>query len=233
MYRGSPPDDLLLVNMVRNDKQSSGLSERQWRDLDGLLRRVDEDRWLSSRYAPRRARRDLTALYLFNHELGRVRTAVTDNTLGAIRFQYWREVVEEIESGGAVRRHDISLGTGEACRGGGFQIELLRRLLDGHQSAFEAKDRSLEPEAMLMAGAANRLAPQHNWGRFIREIAPAYAAARRGEGPQRVAVLPRAPSNIRPAIAHAVLRSRYGEGGEFRPLDKRVMIARAMFTGWI
>ena len=41
-------------------------------DLDDLIRRVDPDRWLSSRFiSDERARADVIALYAYDHELAR------------------------------------------------------------------------------------------------------------------------------------------------------------------
>jgi len=45
-------------------------------DLDALIRRVDPDRWLSSRFVgDPAARADLVALYALDHELARSPTA--------------------------------------------------------------------------------------------------------------------------------------------------------------
>jgi phytoene synthase len=42
-------------------------------DLDALVRRMDPDRWLASRFiADRQARADVVALYAFNYQLARV-----------------------------------------------------------------------------------------------------------------------------------------------------------------
>ena len=47
-------------------------------DLDALIRRVDPDRWLASRYvADAEARADLLALYAFNYELSRASASAT------------------------------------------------------------------------------------------------------------------------------------------------------------
>ena len=46
--------------------------------LDQRIQTVDEERWLSSRYAPEEARNALIILYAFYYELARVRVVVTD-----------------------------------------------------------------------------------------------------------------------------------------------------------
>ena len=75
------------------------LSKTQWAAIDKRVRKVDEDRWISSRYAPSAQRRALTALYALAYELARVRLAVSEETLGLIRFQWWREALTELEEG--------------------------------------------------------------------------------------------------------------------------------------
>ena len=76
--------------------ETSPLSKRQWKAIDARVKRVDEDRWISSRFAPEIYRNSLIALYALAYELARVRLAVTEETLGAIRFQWWRDALTEI-----------------------------------------------------------------------------------------------------------------------------------------
>ena len=73
-------------------------------DLDDVLRRVDPDRWLSSRFiADAQARACVTALYAFDHELARAREVVSQPPMALIRLEWWREVVE-----GARRQHEVA-----------------------------------------------------------------------------------------------------------------------------
>ena len=52
-------------------------------DLDALVRRVDPDRWLASRFiADPKARTDVIALYAFNYELARVAGGVSNALMG-------------------------------------------------------------------------------------------------------------------------------------------------------
>lgn len=70
------------------------LTETPWAEIDKRVRRVDEDRWISSRFAPPTERKALVALYALAYELVRVREAVSEETLGLIRFQWWREAID-------------------------------------------------------------------------------------------------------------------------------------------
>jgi phytoene synthase len=84
-------------------------------DLDGEVRRVDEARWLASRFAPPVARARLVALYAWNHEIARVRESVRDPLVGEIRLAWWREAIEEIyEAPARARRHPTVLALVDA-----------------------------------------------------------------------------------------------------------------------
>ena len=74
--------------------------------LDDLVRRVDPDRWLASRFiADPAARADVIALYAFNYELARVAGGVSNALMGEIRLTWWREAMEEIAAGMPPRKH--------------------------------------------------------------------------------------------------------------------------------
>jgi len=74
--------------------------------LDDLVRRVDPDRWLASRFiADPAARADVIALYAFNYELARVAGGVSNALMGEIRLTWWREAMEEIADGKTPRKH--------------------------------------------------------------------------------------------------------------------------------
>jgi len=104
-------------------------------------------------------------------------------------------------------------------------------LIDGHETAFEQKDRSLEPEGLLMRASAAFLVPAHSWGEHIQALASAYADARFGESKAIGPILPKVPSMLRPAVSHAVLRHHYASGKRPGPLRKRFAIMRAMASG--
>lgn len=74
-------------------------------DLDALVRRVDEDRWLVSRFAPANVRARLIAIYAVNYEIARTGEVVSEPALGDIRLTWWREALEEIHAGKPVRAH--------------------------------------------------------------------------------------------------------------------------------
>ncbi|MFN7178953.1 squalene/phytoene synthase family protein [Hyphomonas sp.] len=207
------------------------LTRTPWAEIDKRVRRVDEDRWISSRFAPPPQRRALTALYALTYELVRVQEVVSEETLGLIRFQWWREAITELEEGRPARGHDVCMALGEEVAAGRLKTGALQKLVDGYQTAFTEQDRSKEPEAWIALTAANILIPVHNWAEEIRGVSAAYAASRRKAtqafGPH---VTP-APKPLRPAIAHFRLRKLYCEGRTPNPLTKRFSIMKAMNTG--
>ena len=74
--------------------------------LDDLVRRVDPDRWLVSRFiADPKARADVVALVAFNYELARVAGGVSNALMGEIRLTWWREAMDEIAAGKVPRKH--------------------------------------------------------------------------------------------------------------------------------
>lgn len=202
-----------------------------WANIDDRLRTGDEDRWLSSRYAPKSARRALTALYAFAWELARIRLVVTEPGLGAIRFQWWREALETMERGERPPEHDVAGALADMIAENRYRIDALQRLVDQYEAAFEEADRTLQPEALLTATAARILADAHGWGRYIADLAPHVAALRRGESVGYGPVVPAAPTSIRPAVAHLRLRRLYGKTRTPGQLRRRLCVMRAVMTG--
>ena len=207
------------------------LTQTPWEEIDKRVRRVDEDRWISSRFAPPAERKALTALYALAYELVRVREAVSEETLGLIRFQWWREAIEEIEAGKPPRGHDVCLALAEEIAAGRLKPGALQKLVDGYQVAFVDADRGKEPEGWLGLTAAHVLSPVHNWAGDLQAVAPAYAAARRHASKAFGPIVSAAPKQLRPAIAHYRLRKLYCEGKTPNPLTKRFSIMKAMNTG--
>jgi 15-cis-phytoene synthase len=73
--------------------------------LESTIRRVDEDRWLASRFAPEDRRARLIAVYAVNYEIARTSDTVTQGAIGDIRLAWWREALAEIHAGRPARVH--------------------------------------------------------------------------------------------------------------------------------
>ena len=116
-------------------------------DLDDLIRRVDPDRWLSSRFiSDERARADVIALYAYDHELARAPKVASNALLGEIRLTWWREVLDEAYEGRPVRAHP----TAQALAGVIERRALSRQPLE---AMIDARYRELDAAPMTSAEA--------------------------------------------------------------------------------
>ena len=94
------------------------------------VRRHDHDRYLSCVFAPDRQREGLFALYAFNLEVARIAESVSEEILGQIRLQWWREAIEGIYVG-RPRNHEVVLALSETVQTNELDRSLLDRLIDG------------------------------------------------------------------------------------------------------
>jgi phytoene synthase len=111
-------------------------------DLDAQIRRIDPDRWLSSRFvADPQARADVIALYAFDNELARAPKVASNALLGEIRLTWWREVLDEVFEGRAVRQHPAAQALAAVVRRHSLERTPLETLID-------ARYRELDPSPM-------------------------------------------------------------------------------------
>ena len=206
------------------------LSPDQWQAMDARIKRVDEDRWLSSRYAPESERRRLIALYAFVYELARVRNVVSEPGLGAIRFQWWREALEEIGEG-KVRQHDVVLAIAAQVAEKNLTVSALGLLIDRHEAAFLSHDRSQEPEDMLITLAVQCLGVGATVDGALTDVAMEWAALRRSDPHSESAPWQMVASSARPAVAHLRLRHLWQQNPNPSALKLRLSILTAMLTG--
>lgn len=73
-----------------------------------LVRRADPERFRAAMAAPVAARQVLFPLYAFNAEVARAPWVTAEPMIAEMRLQWWRDVLEEIRAGGAVRRHEVA-----------------------------------------------------------------------------------------------------------------------------
>jgi phytoene synthase len=114
-------------------------------DLDAMIRRVDPDRWLSSRFiGDVGVRADVVALYAFDNELARAPKVASNALLGEMRLTWWREALDEIFEGRPVRHHPAAQALARAVERRGLARADLEVLID-------ARYRELDPEPMSEA----------------------------------------------------------------------------------
>jgi hypothetical protein len=144
-------------------------------DFDARLKRLDENRWLATRYAGEGGRPLLVAIYLFYHELARALQA-REAMLGKVRIQWWRETAEQISTAledpaKPVRRHDLSEELARLLKGRRDLIGPINELIDafddiiddhlraGHEHTDEHEAKHLAAEAALTRLAGRSLDP--------------------------------------------------------------------------
>lgn len=230
-------------------------------DLDALIRRVDPDRWISSRFIADPAKRaDVIALYAFDHELARAPRVASNPLIGEIRLTWWREALDEIFEGRAVRRHP----TAEALAAAVTRRRLGRALLDEMVevryaelgAALLTKDQAMAV-AFGSAGTAAALAIEiidgkphdgfaSGWsgvwalsrmildGRLQTDaIAEAGAEVRASVAEARTVERGDLPTHAFPAVAHAALAPAYASGRRLGMLSKQARITWAVARGRI
>jgi len=230
-------------------------------DLDALVRRVDPDRWLASRFiADPKARADVIALYAFNYELARVAGGVSNALMGEIRLTWWREAMDEIAAGQPARRHP----TVEAVVAAGYPLSALAEMAEARMADLDAAP--FETEAQVLAYldatagavtmlAAWRLDPKAD-PHAVQEAARAYGLAglwrlkragvqrlptdwTQGDVRRRVdAALGKARSALKalpiaafPAAAPAALAKAQTGGRELSPFETQLRLTWAVATG--
>jgi phytoene synthase len=230
-------------------------------DLDAMVRRVDPDRWLASRFiADPKARTDVIALYAFNYELARVAGGVSNALMGEIRLTWWREAMEEIAAGQPPRRHP----TVEAVAAAGYPLSALAEMAEARMADLDAAPFETEGEVLAYvdatAGAVTMLAawrldPKAD-PHAVQDAARAYGLAglwRLGRaGVQRLptdwsqadvrrrvwearakanAALKALPVAAFPAAVPAALATAQTGGRELGELEKRLRLTWAVATG--
>jgi phytoene synthase len=151
-------------------------------DLDALVRRMDPDRWLASRFiADPRARTDVVALYAFNYELARVAGGVSNALMGEIRLTWWREAMEEVAAGLPPRKHPTVLAAAAA----GYPSVALAQMAEARMADLDAAPFATEAEVLayvdatagaVMMLAAWRLDPKAD-PHAVKSAARAYGLA--------------------------------------------------------
>lgn len=225
-------------------------------DLDALVRRVDPDRWLASRFiADAERREDVIALYALNYELAHVAETVREPLMGEIRLTWWREAIEEIFDGRPVRKHPVLLALAQAVRRRGLAREPLEtmveaRFADLDHEAF-ADEAAAEAYVDGTAGALMALAAGVLGAADVQALRPAAQAwgqaglARIGRAPSSTDMATKVASSISaarraarglpvaafPAVAYATLAPAYARGRPLSDLEKRVRLLAAAILG--
>jgi len=155
-------------------------------EVRGAARQLDRDRYLAALLAPAGARQGLLTIAAFHGEIARIPVTATEPTIGAIRLQWWRDVLDDAGHAGdvaapvadamlaATRRGDVNARDAVAI------VDAYETLL--HPGALAAPE-ALAAFADASQGAAFRMAAhvlggsQASYGAVISDAAQAYGRA--------------------------------------------------------
>jgi len=214
--------------------------------LDGLLRRVDPDRWLSSRFiADPATREDVLAIYAYDHELARAPRVASNPLMGEIRLTWWREALDEMFEGRPVRQHPTAQALADVVRRHNLTRQPLETMIDARYRELDAtpmSENELLDWARDTGGLAAQLAAQILDPATDAKLALAGGAAwalgkRLADRPElrptflRVIHAARGASHALsvaafPAVAHAALAGRPSKNDFSRRLRLTVAVAR-------
>jgi phytoene synthase len=118
-----------------------GITRVQPEDRSAYLavqaREHDPDRYLAALFAPGERRDGVLALVLLNHELARVPELVSQPMAGLIRYQWWRDALDEIAAGRPPRQHPVVQVLAEAHARGWLDLASLQALVDARERRLE------------------------------------------------------------------------------------------------
>ncbi len=116
--------------------------------LDGLS--AEEDWRLVLPYVPDGRRGGALAILALTDELANVPARVSEPMLGAIRFQWWREALEEVFGSAPVRKHPLAQALDAAFGQTPGLRAPLEALVDGAETALGAERPSSAGEAVAL-----------------------------------------------------------------------------------
>ncbi|MEM9706532.1 MAG: squalene/phytoene synthase family protein [Pseudomonadota bacterium] len=99
-------------------------------------------RWISAGYAAPAERAQLIALYAFRISILQVKHAVTEPGIAAIRYQWWREALQEVVDGKGVRAHPVAAFLYEANMGSRAHLARLEAAIDVEAEQFEDRQNA-------------------------------------------------------------------------------------------
>ena len=129
-----------------------------------IVEKADTERFMAAMAAPVAARRVLFPLYAFNAEVVRAPWVTQEHMIAEMRLQWWRDVLEEIRSGGQVRRHEVATPLAEVLDEEGTrlldELILARRwdvYREPHEDAAGFEEYLVKTSGHLMWTAARAL----------------------------------------------------------------------------
>jgi len=116
---------------------------------------VDPDRVRAARLADPDIRDQLFALYAFHMELAKVPELVSEPMMGKIRYQWWRDCLDEIYGDRLVRSHEVTTPLAEMVAQTRISRFLLDRIIDGRERDLDPRPFSSLENAVDYADATS------------------------------------------------------------------------------
>ena len=123
--------------------------------LHGLaqtVRQGDRDLYVSALFSPESRRASLIALYAFSIEIMRIPRIASQNMIGEIRFQWWRDALEALAEGQPPRGHEVLLALAPAVQSRTLDATALVRIIDAR--VHDLYDDPLADMSALLAYAS-------------------------------------------------------------------------------
>lgn len=120
-------------------------------DIHQRLIQIDPDRYRAAMLADKAAQERLIVIYGFHSELAKIPELVSETMIGEIRYQWWRDVIDDIYSWKAVRAHEITTPLAQLIS----DIDLPRFWVD---RLIDARARDLDPTPFKDMAAAQEYA---------------------------------------------------------------------------
>lgn len=177
------------------------------RDLDLRLKRIDEQRWIASRYAPAAVRPGFVAVCLLHHELARAGRA-SEPMVGLVRLKWWYDAIAESERTPSHTSHELLEHIPTADESAARLKQQILELIEAHSEALIGESSSsFDPEYVLALACCCTLDPAGS--KETHQIAARVAAGNCGatEEPN----LRDIPAALWPAFLHVAARTREGE----------------------
>ncbi len=127
-----------------------------------LVEKGDPDRFAATMAAPVAVRKVLFPIYAFNVEVSRAPWVTKEAIIAEMRLQWWTDALEEIVSGGLVRRHEVVTSLAhvlDATAARELQKAVQARLWDVYRDPFEdqaAFSKYIEDTAASLLRAASQ-----------------------------------------------------------------------------
>lgn len=103
------------------------------------VKTYDPDRYLIAFTAPQEVRASLLAIYAFNLEIAKIPDKVSEGVLGQIKFQWWRESIEEVY-GGVARKHAVLIALKDVLNRFPVEQSLLEEIISSREFDLEGRE---------------------------------------------------------------------------------------------